>query len=94
MIKVNQKAKTINADRLVSITAMKTTTGNKLYYHFSFNNKKEFKSFSLDIPKGETVQSLSSVFENSMIFEAEITELFGIKFEGNELSGLRLFQSE
>lgn len=88
MIKIINKIKEMNCQRLISITGMK----NGLAYHLELKGK--IKENLLDVPEGETVESLIPLFENAAIFEAEATELFGIKFEGNPMSGIRLFKAE
>lgn len=94
MIKIKNKIKQVRVDRLVSITSVKTETGNNLYYHFSWDNKPEIKQITIEIPKNEQAESIVDIFKNAALLEAEITELFGIKFAGNEFSGKRLFQAE
>jgi|GEM_PF-2331746 len=94
MIKIANSIKKIKADRLISITSIKQGKKNTLYYHFSFNKKAEIREFSIEVPKGEEVESLIGVFQNALLLEAEATELFGIKFKGNSYSGKRLFQNE
>jgi NADH:ubiquinone oxidoreductase subunit C len=94
MIKIAKKIEKLNADRLISITSIHNGEGNTLYYHLSYNGKKDIREFSIDVPKGEKVESLTSVFQNAVLLEAEVTELFGVYFDGNERSGKRLFQAE
>lgn len=94
MINVANDIKKIKADRLISITSVKEGEENTLYYHFSFNKKTEIKEFSVKVPKGERVKSIIDIFENAALLEAELTELFGVKFDGNPFSGKRLFQAE
>lgn len=94
MIKVASEIKGFKADRLISITSVKEGDENTLFYHFSFDKKKDIKQFSVKVPKGEKVETLIKVFPIATLLEAEITELFGVKFEGNEMSGMRLFQAE
>jgi NADH:ubiquinone oxidoreductase subunit C len=88
MIKTIDEIKKLKPDRLISISRMK----NVLYYHLEKKGKILEQKF--DVPEGKKVESLIPLFENAAIFEAEVTELFGIKFEGNPLSGIRLFQAE
>ena len=90
MIKVLSKAKKIDADRLVSVTGIKEEPF-ALYYHFSKNDKPEMKELKIEVPEGETIESLISIFANAEILEAETAEMFGIHFEGNPSSGKRLF---
>ncbi|MBU0532008.1 NADH-quinone oxidoreductase subunit C [Candidatus Micrarchaeota archaeon] len=94
MINVVDEIKKIKADRLISITSVPKDGGDTLYYHFSFNDQVEIKEFSIEVPKGEKVESAITVYENAALLEAELTELFGVKFEGNPHSGQRLFQAE
>ena len=94
MIKVADSIRKIKADRLISITSIAKDGENTLYYHFSWDDKPEIKEFSARVPKGEEAESILGVFENAALLEAEVTELFGVKFKGNEYSGKRLFQAE
>ena len=88
MIRVIDKIKQTNSERLISITATK----DALFYHLE--KKGRIMEEKLDVPDGEKVESLIPLFENAALFEAEATELYGIKFDGNPLSGMRLFQPE
>jgi NADH:ubiquinone oxidoreductase subunit C len=88
MIKIIDKIKGMKCERLISITGMK----DSLVYHLE--NGGKIKELSFPVPAGEEVESLIPLFENAAIFEAEATELFGIKFDGNPISGVRLFQAE
>lgn len=88
MIRTNEEISKLKPDRLISIAGMK----NALFYHLEKKGKILEQKF--DVPEGETVESLIPLFENAAIFEAEATELYGIKFDGNPLSGMRLFQAE
>lgn len=88
MIKTIDKISKANADRLISIAGIK----NALFYHLE--KKGKINQLKIEVPDGQTVESLIPLFENAAIFEAEATELFGIKFQGNPLSGKRLFQAE
>jgi NADH:ubiquinone oxidoreductase subunit C len=94
MIKVASDIKKIKADRLISITSVKEGDENTLFYHFSLNKKPEIKEFSVKVPKGEKVETIVNLYPIATLLEAEVTELFGIKFQGNEMSGMRLFQGE
>lgn len=96
MIAIRNKVSSLDAERLrlVSITCARSGSGNTIYYHFSYDNKPELSEVSVEIPQGEDVESIIDLFKNAALFEAEITELFGIKFIGNEYSGKRLFQPE
>ncbi|MBN1169957.1 NADH-quinone oxidoreductase subunit C [Candidatus Micrarchaeota archaeon] len=93
MIKILSKAKRISADRLVSVTGIKEEPF-LLYYHFSKNNQLKMKELKIEVPKGESVESLISLYANAEILEAETAEMFGITFEGNPSSGKRLFREE
>ena len=88
MIKTIDKIKKLGAERLISIAAMK----NALFYHLE--KKGEIIEQRIEVADGEEVESLIPLFANAAIFEAEATELFGIKFNGNPMSGMRLFQAE
>lgn len=94
MIKVANEIKKIKADRLVSITSIKDGEENTIYYHFSFDKKPEIKEYKVEVQKDEEVESAIELFENAALLEAEITELFGVKFHGNPFCGKRLFQAE
>jgi NADH:ubiquinone oxidoreductase subunit C len=88
MIRVIDNIKKMKCERLISIAGME----DSLAYHLEQNGK--IKELVIDIPNGEQVESLIPLFANAAIFEAEATELFGIKFDGNPISGMRLFKAE
>jgi len=92
MIKVSDQIRNLKAGRLVSIAAVKTGDNLKLYYHFSRDNEKEIGEFIIDAT--EDVESILPLYPNALIFEAEITEFYGTKFIGNELSGKRVFKGD
>ena len=93
MIKVLNKAKKIDANRLVSVTGIKEETF-VIYYHFSKDDKPKMKELKIEVPEGETIESLIPLYANAEILEAETAEMFGIHFEGNPSSGKRLFHEE
>jgi len=88
MISTIDLIKKLKAERLISIAGMK----NALYYHLE--KKGKIIEQRVEVPEGEEAESLIPLFPNAAIFEAEATELFGIKFHGNPLSGMRLFLAE
>ena len=104
MIRIKEKISKLKAERLISITGMK----NALAYHLEVSvssrdrdsksrdveKKGKIEELIIQVPDGETVESLIPLFPNAAIFEAEATELFGMKFDGNPMSGMRLFQAE
>jgi NADH:ubiquinone oxidoreductase subunit C len=94
MIKVAGEIKRFKADRLISIASVAEKDGHTLFYHLSYDRKPEIKEYSVKVPKGEKVETLIKLFPSATLLEAELTELFGVKFEGNEMSGMRLFQAE
>jgi NADH:ubiquinone oxidoreductase subunit C len=94
MIKVNDKARKIDADRLVSVSCIKEAEGFVIYYHFSKNNNPKMKELKIDVPAGEEVESLMPLYANAELFESEATELYGVRFKGNPSSGKRLFLEE
>ncbi|MBD3210279.1 hypothetical protein GF318_02760 [Candidatus Micrarchaeota archaeon] len=94
MLNVTDEIKKMKADRLVSITVAKEKGKNIVFYHLARNDSPEILEYSIKVPKNEQVKSLIDLFENAALYEAEATELFGVKFRGNELSGKRLFQGE
>lgn len=94
MIKVIKEIKKLNAERLVSIAFVEEDKGYRIYYHFSDDSKGRIKEFSIKAKKKDKIESLTSLYTNALIFEAEITEFTGLKFIGNELSGVRLFKAE
>ncbi|MFH1394145.1 MAG: NADH-quinone oxidoreductase subunit C [Candidatus Micrarchaeota archaeon] len=93
MLSAADKVKKLKPERLISITSVNKDGRQTLYYHFSWKSKTEIGQVELEVPKGEKVQSLIGIFANAALLEAEVTELFGIRFEGNEFSGKRLFQA-
>ncbi len=94
MIRVNDKAKKIDADRLVSVSCVREGDGFVIYYHLSKNNDPEMKEFKIEVPQGEEVESLIPLYANAELFENEATELYGVRFKGNPSSGKRLFLEE
>ncbi|MBU0591920.1 NADH-quinone oxidoreductase subunit C [Candidatus Micrarchaeota archaeon] len=95
MINVLNDVKKIKAERLISIASVKNDDGNyTVYYHFSWDKKPEIRQFSIEVKKGDEVESIMELFENAALLEGEMTELFGIKFIGNPYSGKRIFLAE
>ncbi len=94
MIKVAEKIRQAKADRLISITSVWKDGANTLYYHLAYNGKPGVRQIDVKIPGGENVESIVKVFKHAALFEAEVTELFGVKFLGNPFSGKRLFQAD
>lgn len=92
MIEVLKEIKKIKANRLVSIACFPNEKGFRIYYHFSLGSKPELKQFSIEIKKGEEIESILPLHKNALLFEAEITEIHKINFIGNELCGKRLFR--
>ncbi len=94
MIKVNEKARKIDADRLISIAGVIERKGCSVYYHFSKNTDPKIREMKITVPEGETVESMIPIYANAQLLEAEVTEMQGVKFEGNPSSGKRLFLEE
>lgn len=94
MKKVNEEARKIGADRLVSVTCLKEGEGFAIYYHFSKSDEPELRELRIDVASGEEVESMMPLFPNSELFESEATELYGVRFSGNPSSGKRLFLEE
>jgi len=94
MKNVNDKAKKIDADRLISITYIKENEIPVLYYHFSKTKDPEMKEMRIELAPNETVESMIPVYANAELLESEVTEMHGVKFEGNPSSGKRLFLEE
>ena len=94
MMKILDRARKIDADRLIAITFLKKESGFALYYHFSKDNNPKMKELRMDVSPDETVESMIPLYANAELFEAEVTEMYGVKFEGNPASGKRLFLEE
>ena len=94
MKKVNDLAKKVDANRLVSVTCLKENDGFVIYYHFSKDDKQELMELRIDVASGEEVESMIPLYANAELLEAEVTELYGVKFHGNPASGKRLFLEE
>ncbi len=94
MIKITERIMKLKADRLISITSIPHDGKNTLYYHLSYDGKHEIREFSIDVPKNQKVETLIGVYKNAILLEAEVTELFGVYFEGNPRSGKRFLQAE
>ena len=91
---INEKAKKVHADRLISITYLKENGKPVLYYHFSKSKDPEMKELKTEVPEGDTVETMIPLYANAEFLESEITEMYGLKFEGNPSSGKRLFLEE
>ena len=92
MKKLNDAARKIKADRLISIACLKKESRILLYYHFS--KKSGIEELRAELAPGESVETMILLYANAELFEAEITELYGVKFTGNPSSGKRLFLEE
>ncbi|MFH2106200.1 MAG: NADH-quinone oxidoreductase subunit C [Candidatus Micrarchaeota archaeon] len=84
----------MRADRLVSITCLKDGEDFKLIYHFSLNDDPDLIAITIDVSKGEKVKTIIPRWNNALFFETEVTEFYGLNFEGNPACGTRLFLQE
>ncbi|MFH1285022.1 MAG: NADH-quinone oxidoreductase subunit C [Candidatus Micrarchaeota archaeon] len=96
--------------RVIAITCMPKKDVFELYYHFgvldvvetlaiSVAKKGAIRTRGSDAHQNNSsdcarVQTISDVFPSSAVFEQEISEMFGVMFDGNKNSGKPLFLSE
>jgi Ni,Fe-hydrogenase III component G len=74
---------------LSTITAVDEGQAISLLYHFWEGSK--FVTVRTTVPKSApTVETVTGVLPAALLYEGEIADLFGVKFEGNPLSGQRL----
>ncbi|MDR1016006.1 MAG: NADH-quinone oxidoreductase subunit C [Coriobacteriales bacterium] len=66
--------------RFVNICGSTTIDGIELLY--SFGRMEELENLTMIVQVGDTVPSISPVFENAFFFENETQDLYGIHFEG------------
>ena len=74
---------------LSTITALDLGDAIELLYHFW--KGKSFVTVKTTMPKDRlVVDSVSGTLASATLYEAEIQDLFGVKFEGNPYAGRRL----
>ncbi|MBK9138173.1 MAG: NADH-quinone oxidoreductase subunit C [Verrucomicrobia bacterium] len=66
--------------RLVTLTCLDQGTGHTVYYHF--DKAYQPLHLRLEIPDGQELCSVSSLYPAAMIVENEIKDHFGVKFTG------------
>lgn len=81
---VNDLPKT---ERLVAITYLEREKPVLLY---QFAEGSKVINYQLEVPKNRTVESICHNFKAAVIFEAEILEMYNVKFDGNPRKGLFL----
>jgi len=62
-----------------------STVGDKVEILCSFAQEQEIENLSMLVEKGEQVPAVSTIYPSSFLYENEIFELFGVKFEGTIL---------
>ena len=67
--------------RLVQLTCVKGGEG-RLDLIYSFDRAYELTSCKVSVAPGESVSSITASYPGAYLYENEIGELFGIKFEG------------
>ena len=74
---------------LSTITAVDLGGSVELLYHFW--KGRSFVTVKTDLPKESlVVDSVSGILASATLYEAEIQDLFGVKFDGNPYTGRRL----
>ena len=74
---------------LSTITGVDEGQAISIYYHFWKGN--EFLTIKTQVPKSDArVQSLSGILPSSVLYEAEVKDLFGVIFEGNPFEAGKL----
>ncbi len=66
--------------RLVTMTSVDLGDSFDLLYHFDLDLR--MTHLRLNVPKGESVPSISGIYFAALIIENEVQDLFGIAFEG------------
>ncbi|MEN2775787.1 NADH-quinone oxidoreductase subunit C [Acetivibrio clariflavus] len=66
--------------RLVQMSC--TNLGENMQLNYSFDKDYEFINLRLEIPSDTQVQSISDIYWSAVMYENEIHDLFGMKFEG------------
>lgn len=67
---------------LSTVTAVDEGLTISIYYHFW--KGKEFLTIKTQVPKSNPrVQSVSGILPSSVLYEAEVKDLFGVTFDGN-----------
>ena len=75
-------ANSADFSHLSTITGVDEGETISIYYHFW--KGKEFLTIKTQVPKSNPrVQSVSEVLPSSVLYEAEVKDLFGVIFEGN-----------
>jgi ech hydrogenase subunit D len=65
--------------RLVQICS--TTLADRYEMNYSFDRDRRFRNLRFTVGPGETVPSVSLMYENAFLYENEIHDLFGIEIE-------------
>ena len=74
---------------LSTITGLDLGKEFAVYYHFW--QGKSFLAVRTSVPKGSAViPSTTAVLQAATLYESEVADLFGIRFEGNPLTGKKL----
>jgi NADH:ubiquinone oxidoreductase subunit C len=69
-------------ERLIAISCIDNKDHFEFFYHFE--GKKDVESLHFKMGRDEGVPSISEAFPGALLFEREIHDLFGIRFEGNK----------
>lgn len=74
---------------LSTITAV--DLGDRIEILYPFWKGKDFVTVKTEVPKNQlALDSISDVLASGTLYEAEIQDLFGVRFEGNPYAGKRL----
>jgi Ni,Fe-hydrogenase III component G len=70
--------------RLIILTALETTAGMEILYHFSFDQLGKIVSLRAVVPMPEPrIDSITPVIDGAEYIEREIADLFGVEFVGH-----------
>jgi NADH:ubiquinone oxidoreductase subunit C len=74
---------------LSTITAVDVGKEISVYYHFWLG--REFLVVRVNVPKDNpSIPSVTGELPAATLYESEVADLFGVRFEGNPLSGRKL----
>jgi NADH-quinone oxidoreductase subunit C len=68
---------------LESITAADFTNGPQLIYHFNFCGEISRTQVRVQLTRGESLPTISNIYDAALWYEREIFDLFGIRFNNH-----------
>lgn len=76
-------------NHLSTITGVDEGESISIYYHFWKGN--EFTTVKTSVPKTEPrLESISDILPSALLYEAEVKDLLGVDFQGNQFMGRKL----